>query len=72
MRDAQQRITGNWSGKKFVMQKKSRMIPPGSRSASHHEEVDYQKKGECREGSLKVALEQLPCAESHQEEYENE
>ena len=71
MRDAQQRITGNWSGKTFVMQKKSRMIPPGSRSVSYHEEVDYQKKGECREGCLKVALEQLPCAESHQEEYEN-
>jgi hypothetical protein len=53
------------------MQIKSRMIP-GSRSAPHHEEVDYQKKGECREGCLKVALEQLPCAESHQKEYETE
>ena len=72
MRDAQQRITGNWSGKTFVMQKKSRMIPTVSRSAPHHEEVDYQNKGECREGCFKVALEQLPCAESHQEEYKDE
>jgi hypothetical protein len=54
------------------MQKRSRMIPPGSRSASHNEEVDYQKKGECREGCLKVALKHLPRTESHQEEYESE
>ena len=54
------------------MQKKSRMILPGSGFASHHEEVDYQKKGECREGRLKVALKHLPCAETYQEEYENE
>jgi hypothetical protein len=54
------------------MYEKSRMIPPGSLSAAYHEEVDYQKKGECREGCLKVALEQLPCAERHQKEYKNE
>ena len=48
------------------------MMPPGSRPAPHHEEIDYQEKGECRKGGLKVALEQLPCAESHQEDYETE
>jgi len=47
------------------------MIQPGLRSASYHKEVDYQKKGECREGCFKVALEHLPSAESHQEEYKN-
>jgi len=54
------------------MQKWFRITPKGSRSAFYHEEIDYQKKGKRREGCLKVALEQLPRAESHQEEHENE
>jgi hypothetical protein len=53
-------------------QKRPRKTPTGSRSASYHEEVDYKKEGKRREGCLKVALEQLPRAENHQEDYENE
>jgi hypothetical protein len=54
------------------IQKKFRIMPPVSRFASYHEEVNYQEKGECREGCLKVALEQFPCTETYEEEYENE
>lgn len=41
-------------------------------SLPDHEEVDYHNKGECGKGCLKVAQEQLPGTESHEEEYENE